>query len=255
MNADYKESLIKAKKIADKVSVRLETKPMPKLYETEKKEKQLKEEEPKPKNQLVLVPNKVDLAYQGKIREEDLEVDDPVHVLVQRFRDGEILAEDMSVDDKFVIIRHMREIDGMTQDEIAEEMGVSRRTVGNYCAKIKKLNAQKLADADIWEIGGELYHTGMKAMRDAIQTGKYKEFAYLMTSLIATLQSMGLVFKLPKQSQIQQSITQEIAAKKGAEGFKQLKHMGESQEINLDNVLNELLGAVKSGKLDVDKKD
>jgi predicted transcriptional regulator len=252
MNDKYKESLVKAKKIADKVSVKLDTKPMPKLYETKKKEKQPKEKS-EPKNQLVLVPNKVDLAYQGKIREEDLEVDDPVHVLVQRFRDGEILAEDMSVDDKFVIIRHMREEDGMTQDEIAEELGVSRRTVGNYCAKIKKLNAQKLADEDIWQIGGELYHTGMKAMQDAIQKGKYKEFAYLMTSLIATLQSMGLVFKMPRQSQIQQSITQEIAAKKGAAGFKQLKNMGEAQEVNLDNVLNELLGAVKSGKLDVDK--
>jgi predicted transcriptional regulator len=253
MNADYKESLIKAKKIADKVSVRLDTKPPPKLYEAKKAEKPKKEEAEKPKNQLVLVPNKVDLAYQGKIREEDLEVDDPVHILVQRFRAGEILAEDMSVDDKFVIIRHMREEDGMTQDEIAEEIGISRRTVGNYCAKIKKLNAQKLADADLWEIGGELYHTGMKAMRDAIQKGKYKEFAYLMTSLISTLQSMGLVFKMPARSQIQQSIISQQQTRRGSEGFKRLKNMESSEEVNIDNVLNELFGAVQDGKLD--KKD
>ena len=39
MTDKYKNSLIKAKKIADKVSVKLDTKPMPKLYETKKKEK------------------------------------------------------------------------------------------------------------------------------------------------------------------------------------------------------------------------
>ena len=71
-----------------------------------------------------------------------------------------------------------------------------------------------------------------------------------MTSLIATLQSMGLVFKMPRQSQVQQNIITEQQAKMGAEGFKQLKNMGDKEEINLDNVLNELLAAVKTGKLD-----
>ncbi|NCU32112.1 MAG: hypothetical protein EOM23_04090 [Candidatus Moranbacteria bacterium] len=90
-------------------------------------------------------------------------------------------------------------------------------------------------------------------MEDSIKKGKYKDFAYVMTSLIATLQSLGLVFKMPKQSMVQQNIITEQQARQGAEGFKQLKNMADNQEVNLDNVLNELLAAVKSGSLD--KKD
>lgn len=246
--AKYKETLSKAKSIADQITV--EVRDGEPFKGPPKKEKE--EEKPK-KNQLVKIPTKMELAYRGRVREEDLDVDDPVHILLEKFRAGEIDAADLSVDDKFVIIRHMREVEGKTQDKIAEELGVTRRTVINYCNKIKEQKAQALADTDIWELGGELYSSGMRAMEDALKKGKYKDFAYLMTSLISTLQSMGLIFKMPKQSQVSQQIVTEIQSKKGAEGFKQLKRMADSEEINLDNTLNEILAAVKDGKLD--KKD
>jgi len=246
---DFKDAKKEADEVVGKVTIRLDNlKEMPDLPDTNRQK-----EKPK-KNQLIEIPHRVDLAYQGKIREEDLEVDDPIHILMEKFRSGEIDASDLSVDDKFVMIRYMLEVEGMTQDNIAEELGITRRTVLNYCQKIKKMKAQELADSDIWQIGGQLYSQGLKAMENSIQQGKYKDFAYVMTSLIATLQSMGLIFKMPKQSQIQQNIITEQQAKKGAEGFKQLKNMSNNEEINLDNVLNELLGAVKAGKLDIDKK-
>ena len=249
MRKDFKDAKKEADEVVGKVTIRLDNlKEMPDLPDTNRQK-----EKPK-KNQLIEIPHRVDLAYQGKIREEDLEVDDPIHILMEKFRSGEIDASDLSVDDKFVMIRYMLEVEGMTQDNIAEELGITRRTVLNYCQKIKKMKAQELADSDIWEIGGQLYSHGLKAMENSIQQGKYKDFAYVMTSLIATLQSMGLIFKMPKQSQIQQNIITEQQAKKGAEGFKQLKNMSNNEEINLDNVLNELLGAVKAGKLDIDKK-
>ena len=249
MRKDFKDAKKEADEVVGKVTIRLDNlKEMPDLPDTNRQK-----EKPK-KNQLIEIPHRVDLAYQGKIREEDLEVDDPIHILMEKFRSGEIDASDLSVDDKFVMIRYMLEVEGMTQDNIAEELGITRRTVLNYCQKIKKMKAQELADSDIWQIGGQLYSQGLKAMENSIQQGKYKDFAYVMTSLIATLQSMGLIFKMPKQSQIQQNIITEQQAKKGAEGFKQLKNMSNNEEINLDNVLNELLGAVKAGKLDIDKK-
>ena len=249
MNSNFKKIEKEAKDIANKVTIRLDRQEMPDLPDP-KPPKEKPAPEPPKKNQLIEIPYKVDISYNGKIREEDLDVDDPVHILLEKFRIGEIDAADLSVDDKFVMIRYMREEEGLTQDLIAEELGVTRRTVVNYCQKIKRLKAQELADSDIWEIGGELYAQGVKAMEDSIKKGKYKDFAYVMTSLIATLQSMGLVFKMPRQSQVQQNIITEHQAKMGAEGFKQLKNMGDKEEINLDNVLNELLAAVKTGKLD-----
>jgi len=230
MTGKYKEALKKAKK-------------------TKKTEKPKKEDVPK--TELVPLTNKV------VIREEDLTVDSPVLELVEKVREGFLAVEDLSVDDKFVIIRYMREEEGLRQDDIAAELGVTRRTVVNYCQKIRKMRAQELADTDVWDLGGDLYAKGVRAMEDALKKGKYKDFAYLMTSMISTLQSMGLVFKLPKQtqSQIQQNITQEINAKKGVEGFQKLKNISEDKEVNLDNVFNELLGAVKDGKLDVDKEE
>jgi hypothetical protein len=64
---------------------------------------------------------------------------------------------------------------------------------------------------------------------------------------------MGVIFKMPKQSQVSQQIVTEIQSKKGAEGFRELQKLHDKKEINLDNVLNELMGAVRDGKLD--KKD
>jgi hypothetical protein len=69
---------------------------------------------------------------------------------------------------------------------------------------------------------------------------------------------MGVIFKMPRQSQVSQQIVTEIQSKKGAEGFRELQKMHDKQEINLDNVLNELMGAVREGKLDkkeVDKEN
>ena len=253
MTDDYKDSLQKAETAVEQMVIRIDHQREP-YKPKEKPPKEPKIEEPPKRNQLIEIPYRVDLAYQGKIREEDLDVDDPIHILVQKFRNKEIDQADLSIDEKFVIIRYLREEEGLTQDAIAEELGVTRRTVVNYCQKIKKLKAQALADADIWEIGGDLYSKGIKAMDEAMNKGKYKEFAYVMTSLIATLQSMGLIFKMPKQSQVSQQIVTAIQSKKGAEGFKELQKLHDKKEINLDNVLNELMGAVKSGKLDKDDK-
>lgn len=244
---DFDDAFSKAKKIKESLIIKANDSPKPKLR---KKFSTIKKKETTPVKLKAELPSKIDTTHDVMKREEDIDVDSPAHVILSKFREGVVDQADLSSDDKLVLIRYMREDEGMTPDNICQELGISRRTVFGYLNKAKQLKAQALADTDIWEIGGELYSAGMKAMEEAVRNKKYKEFAYLMTSLVSTLQSMGLIFKMPKQSQIQQNIVQDITSRKGAEGFKQLKRMSDSSEVNIDSVLTELLAAVKSGTLD-----
>jgi transposase len=255
MSLPYEELLKKAQVAAEQVRVELSEK---ELTFPKKKEKQKDDPEPKKKNQLVTIPKTMEASFAGRVREQDLEVDDPIHILWQKFENGEIDQSDLSVDDKFVLIRYLKTEKGLKQDEIAEKLGVTRRTVVNYYKKIKELDAQTLADSDIWEIGGEIYSQGIQIMEAALRKGDGRQWSYVLTSMISTLQSLGLVFKMPKQSQVSQQIIHNMAEKKGQEGFKQLKIISANEEINLDSVFNEIMGAVKNGQIDkkdVNKKD
>ena len=250
MGLPYDEVLKKAQVAAELVRVELSEK---ELTFPKKKEKQKDEPKPAKKNQLVTIPRTMELSFEGRTREEDLAVDDPVHILWQKFENGEIDQSDLSVDDKFVLIRYLKTEKGMKQDEIAEKLGVTRRTVVNYYKKIKELDARTLADSDIWEIGGEIYTQGLQIMEAALKKGDGRQWSYVLTSMISTLQSLGLVFKMPKQSMVQQEIMHNMMEKKGQEGFKQLKTISAKEEINLDSVFTELMGAVQNGT--IDKKD
>jgi transposase len=249
MSGDFKKTLKKAKEVVKDVVICV---PEPKKFKkplTKKQKEELENKRPT-SNELIEIPYKVEAPYSGRKREEDLDVHDPVHILVQKVRDGELEQIDLGPDDKFVIIRHLKETEGLSNDEIAAELKVSRKTVLNYVSRIKQIKAQALADNGIWEIGGELYDMGLKAMEQALRKGRFQQFAYVMSTMVTTLQSMGLIFKMPKQSQVQQKIVHDLTVKRGNEGFKQIKHIAEQEEINLDNVFNEILGAVKEGKLD-----
>jgi hypothetical protein len=85
-------------------------------------------------------------------------------------------------------------------------------------------------------------------MEMALKANKPKDFAYVVTSLISTLQSMGLIFKMPQRSQVQQHILQEM---KGVEGFNKLqKAADENDEVTIDAVYAEIMDAVKEGKIE-----
>jgi len=204
-------------------------------------------------NKLNKIPSKVKQDYDAVKSEEEFEVDEPIHHIVEKVRNGEIDPVDLTADEKFFVIRHMRETEKKKQDDIAEELGVTRRTVVNYCTKIKQFNAKKLADNDAWTIGGDIYRISMEAMEGAMQAGKYQQVAYIISTMISTLQSMGLVFKVPQRSQVQQQIMHDLHVK-GAEGFTQLKQVADENEINIDAVFEELLGSVKDGKLEKEEE-
>lgn len=246
MALPYDEVLKKAQGTIEKISVTIPEKEI----KFPKKKNPVGRPKGKKQNQLVRIPTIVDTALETKMSEDTLDPSDPVHILVEKFRNGDLDFTDLTVDDRFVMIRYFKEKENKNKHEIAEELGVTVMTVTNYFKKIKEVNAQVLADEDIWKMGGEIYSQGLRAMEAAINKGKVKDWAYVLTSMVSTLQSLGLVFKMPKQSMVSQQIQHNMAEKKGHEGFKQIKHIAENEEINLDSVFNELMGAVSEGKLD-----
>ncbi|MCB5280146.1 MAG: hypothetical protein LHW59_11585, partial [Candidatus Cloacimonetes bacterium] len=85
MGLPYDEVLKKAQVAAEQVRVELSEK---ELTFPKKKEKQKDEPKPAKKNQLVTIPRTMELSFEGRTREEDLAVDDPVHILWQKFENG-----------------------------------------------------------------------------------------------------------------------------------------------------------------------
>jgi len=228
-----------------------------KYKELKERAKEVKKQVPdikvKDGNKLSKIPSKVKQDYNAVKSEEEFEVDEPVHLMVQKIHDGEIDPVDLTADEKFFVIKYMREVEKKTQDKIAEELGITRRTVVNYEKKIKQFNAKKLADNDAWTIGGDIYRISMEAIEGAMQSGKYQQVAYIISTMISTLQSMGLVFKVPQRSQVQQQIMHDLHVR-GAEGFTQLKQVADENEVNIDAVFEELLGSVKEGKLEKEEE-
>lgn len=226
---------------------------MDKYKELKERAKEVKSQLPdikiKEGNQLAKLPSKIKKQYTALKSEEEFDVDDPVFVLLDRIREGEIEAADLNPDERFFVVKHMREVENKKQDEIAHELGITRRTVVNYCNKIKQFNAKQLADNDAWTIGGDIYRISMDAIEGAMASGKYQQVAYVISTMISTLQSMGLVFKVPQRSQVQSQIIHDLHVK-GAEGFTQLKQAADDSEINIDAVFEELLVSVKDGKLE-----
>jgi len=247
MALPYEEVLKKAQGTIENITVEMPKEPK---FPEKKKKNPVRAPKKAKQNELIKIPKVVDTALEVKMSEDELDPIYPVHILVDKFRAGDLDFMDLTVDDRFVMIRHLKEQENKNKHEIAEELGVTVQTVSNYFKKIKEINAQVLADEDIWKIGGEIYSQGLRAMEKAIHKGKVKDWAYVLTSMVSTLQSLGLVFKMPKQSMVSQQIQHNMAEKKGQEGFKQIKHLAENEEINLDSVFNELMGAVNEGKLD-----
>ena len=204
----------------------------------EAKEPEVEEEGPK-KNQLAEIPKKVDVAYDGSKREEDLDTEEPAQVLAEKVKNGDLSNEDLSVDDRMVMIGYLSEQEQKTGDQIAEVLGVSRRTVVNYLRKLREFRARQLAEKDSWELGGELYEMGMHAMRESLKQGKFQQFSHCLSTLITTLQSLGLLYKMPERSQQQLAVAQSIQFR-GSKGFDSLKKQSQGEEHNLEGVLHEL---------------
>jgi predicted DNA-binding protein (UPF0251 family) len=246
-DTDWKERLkeIQKQMPKNKIVVKEENVDLPEPYQgTEKEEKP--EVQP-PKNQLIQVPTQVDFAYDAGKAEEDIDVDDPAYVLVQKIRDGEIDHAELTADDKFVAIRYLLHVEHLTQDQVAGELGISRRTVVNYVRKIKDQQAKALSQETVWTLGGEVWNLCMKAAYQALASNKPKQVAEVLEKMIQTLQTMGLVYRVPNQSQIQQATHQNISVS-GASQFKSAIE-GEGQEVNIENVLTDLMKLAESGNM------
>lgn len=204
----------------------------------EAKEPEVEEEKPK-KNQLAEIPKKVDVAYNGSKREEDLDTEEPAQVLANKVRNGEMGNEDLSADDRLLVIAHLTEQEHLTGDQVAQELGISRRTVVNYLKKLREFRARQLSELDTWTLGGDLYTMGMTALKESLKEGKYTQFSHVLSTLISSLQSLGLLYKMPERSQQQLAVAQSIQFR-GSKGFDSLKKQSQGEEHNLEGVLHEL---------------
>lgn len=223
-------------------------------YEKQLQPKPVKEDD---KNRLVEieVPHKVAASFDVGKSEEEIEVDDPAHVLVQQVRNGEIPKDELSVDQKFLIVKYLTEEKFYSIDEIADELKVTRPTVARYRKKLKEHHAKQLADHDAWMLGGEVYNLCLRAAHQALASGKPKQVADVLSSMISTLQSMGLVYKMPAQSQIQQAIQSHSKHDVTVSNIEKFKKEVEGNEINLENVLNELFDAAEKHEQDTGKNN
>lgn len=235
MASDQQES---KKQFKDQIEDIKKAAPPPKVYVKDVDQKKYTGQDSK--NDRYKIENPVQVSkYDKQVKnEEELESDDPAHLMVEKIRDGVTKPEDLIPDDKFVIIRYLRETERLTQDKIAEELSLSRRTVINYCNKIKKLNAQKVSDTTAHELGGELLQMGKEAMKMAIQDRKGKDWAYIAQNLVTMLQSLGLIYKQPSQSQIHQMMEKVDSA----QGYKDAnRKFTEHDKQNLDSVIEEVI--------------
>ncbi len=201
------------------------------------------------KSNITEVPAKAIKKYDKVKSEEEFEVDESIYNLVEKIEGGDILFSDLKPDEKFFVIKHYKEICKWSKDEIAKNFDCKRNVVTNYFKKIKQYNAKKLADTDIWELGGEIHQAAIEAMEGAMKAGKFQQVAYIMSVMVQTLQSMGLIFKSPQRSQVAQYLVKELRTQ-SAKGYSELKQIADDGAIDIDTVFDELMKSVKEGKLE-----
>lgn len=218
----------------------------PKKPKKAKKAEVVEKEDPN-KNHLVYEPKQVDFAYDAAKSEEEFEVDDPAFTIYEQIKSGERTPDDLSVDEKFVLIRHLRQDMHMTQDQVASELRVTRRTVVNYDRRIKEYQAKKLHDETVWSLGGEAYTLCMDAAKQALKGGKSKAVAEILEKMISMLQSLGLLYREPAASK--QAIMQQIKKDVTVTGVQQYQEKVQG-DLSLENVLSELMEGIEQGKLE-----
>lgn len=182
--------------------------------------------------------------------EDEFEVDTPEEEIVNLIHLGEIIPEEMTVDEKFLAIRYLYEQKGMTQGEIAKEVKLSRQTVCKYVKKIKEQQAKQLTTETVWTIGGEVKKYAMQAVRQAmLEEGNSRFVPKMLKDMVETLQSLGLLYAEPKRSITMSMVNQNVNTTH-TEGYQKYQSTVSGQEENVENMLEEMLAAIEQGELD-----
>jgi len=232
---DWASKLQEIKQKIPKNKIKVQDEELPEPYEPPP---------PKPRTE----PKVIEPSWeQGKI-ESDLNVDDPAHILVEKIRSGEVDPADLNTDERFVAIRYLKEEEHYTQDQTAEMLGLSRRTICKYHQRLKESKELELAQENEYSLGAEALDLCRKAAYLALRSGKPEQASKCIRAGISILQDLGLIRRAPTTSQSMQAIYS-VSENKSA-GYQNFKQAVEGQEINIENVLNELVASVERGELD-----
>jgi predicted transcriptional regulator len=137
--------------------------------------------------------------------------------LLKGIKDGVVIGKELTVDERRLVVKSMKEL-GQTQDAIAELIKVSRRTIVNDYAVLRREQALAIQATETSDIAGEVYDVARTCIRRALQAGSFKTVSTIMRDMVEVLQSLGVVYRAPKTS-MQASLYGDMSAGVKHNGF------------------------------------
>jgi len=199
------------------------------------------------KNKIGNIGQVIEAGYNTAI--PDLDTGSSTLDVLEKLKDG-FKWDNLTETEKLLAVKYYKDQGRYTLDEIAKHIGISRGTAAKYSKQLKKLRAYELSVQNIWELGGDLYVKYKSAYRLAMKEKQPKAAAYVLSNMISTLQSMGLVYKAPTRQQIQAAIKQHtIHSQESVKGYNRFVEALKGKELTYEQILNELMEAVKEDKL------
>jgi hypothetical protein len=160
---------------------------------------------------------------------------------------GAISYEDLTRDERVNLIRVARD-NGSNIDAIAGQLLIPRKIVESDFREIDKIYKQELMSKDLEELGGWIYSVTKTAVEKAIKAEKFTSVNGMMQTMIETLQSMGIVYKAPQQSQVAALVG--IASQQvGQRAFNQYQDAIHNDRDKVIDTMTKLLSAVRNNEL------
>jgi len=187
-----------------------------------------------------------------------LDMDSSVHDLIESIKDGEQEWDNLKTGEKMAIIKYYLDEGTYTIQDIAKEMGVSPKTIQKYRAMVAGVEKEDLEAGGTWKVAMEVYRKYKAAYRLAMKKGQPKAAGYILTNMVSTLQSLGILYKAPTRRQVQAAIRQHTVHSKDPGSYKDYQSFRKALTGKEDKyvlVLEELLNAVETNKIDDKNKD
>ena len=167
--------------------------------------------------------------------------------LLKLLQAGTIDIDDITIDERVMVVRSMK-LMGRTVDEIAAMLRAKRSLVSGDFYKIRQHDRQELMSYELEELGGEIWSLSMEASRQAMKAGKFSSVSKILESMVNMLQSMGLVYKAPAQSQLAAmvSVTQHQVGQRNFTKYQDAIN-GEREEVI--GIMSQLLEGINDDKL------
>ncbi|WP_029689427.1 hypothetical protein [Thermoanaerobacter sp. A7A] len=170
--------------------------------------------------------------------------------ILQEIKKGNPFSE-LPKDDRLLVARYCYEKGAKSITALQKELDVTYVTAEKYYHVVKTL----LRDAEGTTIdeqifGLEIWEKFLAIYDEAMKAGKLQVAVQALTSLVSTLQSMGLIYKAPSRKQVQAAIQQHnIHTKQQVGTYTKFKNAIKGKEKDYEVILHELMEAVDKDKI------